>query len=1020
MNLFIGRWRKRAFVFIAGAVLIPWTVAQAGTISGTVTGPDGTSPLADVYVESANVSTWEWGASTYTDENGHYELNDLAAGTYHVRFEDNSGAYAPEVYDDVSGSDIWNHGADIDVGESAAVSGINAALGLASKITGMVTGPDGTSPLADVYVESANVSTWEWGPSTYTDENGHYELSGLAAGTYHVRFVDDSGAYASEVYDDVPGSEMWNHGADVVVGESATVSGINAALALASKITGKVTETGGTTGLADIQVQAYGRQSDGAWNGISDASTDSGGNYEIGGLPAGTYRVMFSDWSGTHVGEIYDDVPGNDVWQAGTEIAVGTTATVAGIDAALALPSKITGTVTAMDGLTVLQDVFVSAYRRSGSAWDWCASGQTDVDGNYELGGLAAGTYRVVFYGPDNYLDEIYDDVSGNDVWQAGTDIAVDEASTRDGIDAALAEYARLSGTVTQADGTTPIAGARVCLFRGARVERRGQTDVLGAFGFSTLVPGTYVVVVQPAADLGVLGEWYDDAGMYVPGQEAPPPEATAIVLGSGENRTGIHFALAPAGRISGVVTGPGGTPIVAGYVKAKDATHGLVVATATDETGAYELRGLLPGNYTLKAGAEEVADEWWSDATHEDRATAFAVASGSDLTCDFDLLAGQNPALVEVVSDPAGAMVYLDYQATTNVTPTVVDVGEVASHSVQLDGWAIASHVIALKKVGSPRPAPRSVAAVEAETTTLTFDLTAAAGSLSVVSEPDGAEVFVDYADAAAGVTPLVVDQLAPGSHAILLRKDGQLQPRPILAQVAAGTTNEVAVPLASALVGDRILAEVQSVPTGAVIYVDYLPTANVTDATIDGLDPASHAGAGWHSASHAILLRKRGCLPAAPRYVPEVLNAAQTNRVQLIADAAAVADEDGDGMPDQWEDGYDLPEGWDVQTAGGDFDADGVSNYGEMIAGTHPGNPDSVFKISQSDLESPGTNDRLAFIFNSVPGRFYLIQGAESFGDNAHWVNLSGAIRATTNPTVHTAAMAGLRFFRLLVWAP
>ena len=46
--------------------------------------------------------------------------------------------------------------------------------------------------------------------------------------------------------------------------------------------------------------------------------------------------------------------------------------------------------------------------------------------------------------------------------------------------------------------------------------------------------------------------------------------------------------------------------------------------------------------------------------------------------------------------------------------------------------------------------------------------------GAVSVVTTPEGAEVYVGYADAPEGVTPIVAGNLSPGSHTILLRREG------------------------------------------------------------------------------------------------------------------------------------------------------------------------------------------------------------------------------------------------------
>ena len=984
------------------------SLTDGAEISGTVTGPDGMMALEGIYVGAYSWNSedqcWDGIASADTAADGRYVISNLAAGTYRVQFFGH-GDYLDEVYNDVADLDA---GQDISVPASATVENIDASLAMASKISGMVTGPDGTTALEGIHVVAYSRNSegwWDWVGSANTDAAGEYEIRGLTAGTYRVQF-DGSGYYQGQVYS---GAANLDEGWDVVVPASATVEDINATLAAAGKIAGTVTGMNGSTGLQDIYARSY------LWNGSywalkAGAFTDEDGRYEIDGLAAGTYRVVFYDWNGGYLSETYDDVPGTEP-DNGTDVVVVVGETTAGIDASLTAGGAIAGTVTG-PGAEALANVDVEAYRWDGGSWIWEGGARTDADGHYEIGELSAGTYRLDFRPGGNYVPASLDGVA----------LAAESESENNNI--TLQVYARLLGTVFLADGVTPVGGVRVYVRKDASNMVWRQSGADGSYAFSGLRPGNYSVVAAPSASLELLGEWYDDAGLYVPGQDAPPPEAAVIALDYGDVQTGIDFDLDPAGRISGTVTDEGGAPLAGAYVKAKNSTHGLICMAQTDDTGAYELMGLLSGDYKVKAGAEDYRDEWWSDATHEDQAVPIAVASGSDLARDFVLLSGQNPALVEIVSDPSGAAIYLDYQATTYVTPALVDVGEVASHAPRMGGWAVASHVVTLKKAGHPRSIPRVLPAVEAETVSITIDMTSTAdGGLSVVTDPADAEVYVDCADVADGLTPLVVGSLAPGSHIVLLKKPGYLQARPIVAHVEAGATNEIVVPLAPVFSPDRIMAEVQSSPTGAVVYVDYFPTTAITDAVIDWMDPASHSGSGWHSASHTVMLRKFQKLPGAPRYVPDATNAVQTNLVRLIVDVGATVDGDGDGLPDSWEPDEDEYPGWGGQGPDDDYDGDGVSNFGELIAGTHPGNPDSTFEIDDGDLSSPGNNDSFALTFKSVPGRMYFIRGKTSMSPNAEWVNLTGIILATgfeTTRAVQFPEGEAMRFFQLVVWNP
>jgi 5-hydroxyisourate hydrolase-like protein (transthyretin family) len=1008
------------------------SLAQASKITGTVTGPDGTTPLANIYVGAHRWtgSQWEWWTATdYTDANGQYEIGGLPAGTYRVTFDDWNGNYASEVYNNVPGRSLYNGGTDIAVPQATTVPNINASLATASKITGTVTGPDGTTPLANVQVVAYrwNGSWWSWEQSANTGANGQYEIGGLNAGTYHVSFRDNSGTYASETYNNIPGDVGRDSGTEIPVPAGSTIPNINASLATASKITGTITGPDGTTPLANVRVVAY-RWDGSWWSWEQSANTGANGQYEIGGLNAGTYRVSFSDPNGNYIPEVYDNIPGDDAWNIGTEITVPESTIVPNINASLAQASKITGTVTGPDGITPLANVWVEAYRWNGSWWSWEQSANTGANGQYEIGGLNAGTYRVTFNDYNTgHLPETYNNIPGDDVWDPnhpGTDIVVPAATTVPDINASLDQPANLGGVVTQSGGSTPIPGVPVHLLDASgTIIRTRTTDANGAYFFSNLYPGSYRVRTAPTGgNSPYLGQWYSGV-LYIPGHDAPPPTATAVLLSSGETRDNVNFALNRAGKISGTVMGNGTVYINGAHVKARETASGVVFEAGTDAGGVYELLGMIPGSYTLKVEADHFADEWWNNATHRDQATTFPVAIDDILWMPFDLASGQSPGFVEVTSDPSGAAIYLDHQPTTNVTPAILDLGEVASHCVSLGG-GIASHTITVKKAGYPRPPPDTVWAEEAGTTQVHFDMTGnATGSLSLATDPPGASVYVDYADTADGVTPTTVQGLEPGSHVILLRKTGWLHPRPIIASVLPDLTTTVTVTLATNdLTASRVIADARSTPPGATIHVDYLPTTNITDAVIDWMDPASHAGDGWYTASHTIMLRGNGFRTTAPRYVGEETNVVQAVAVNLIVDPVSAVDEDDDDLPDQWEDAYDLKNKKPTQNGPDDDpDGDGATNEEEMRAGTNPLDGNSVFGVSDTAVVQDVGLQTVVLTFSTVPGRAYIVQGTDDLTHN--WVNYSGVITATdTAITVTITLPAGTpgQFFRLVVLAP
>jgi len=229
---------------IQSATDLPLTAAQAASginaalvaassIGGTVTAADGNTPLESIAITAFRQvgSDWEFVGGQITDANGAYLITGLAAGSYRLEFNDALGAYAGEFYNDKASLALAD---TVNVPVSTSVQGINASLVAASSISGTVTGPGGAPLSGTINVNALAYSgiqgVWVTVSAGATDAAGNYTLTGLSAGTYRVEFVDYSGTYATEYYDDAADVDS---ATNIVVGAAATTSGINAAMSLA-------------------------------------------------------------------------------------------------------------------------------------------------------------------------------------------------------------------------------------------------------------------------------------------------------------------------------------------------------------------------------------------------------------------------------------------------------------------------------------------------------------------------------------------------------------------------------------------------------------------------------------------------------------------------------------------------------------------------------------------------------------------------------------------------------------------
>jgi protocatechuate 3,4-dioxygenase beta subunit len=187
-----------------------------------------------------------------------------------------------------------------------------------------------------------------------------------------------------------------------------------------------------------------------------------------------------------------------------------------------------------------------------------------------------------------------------------------------------LTPAAVVTGRVTDADGEA-LANARVqtMSFRYINGERQlspagpsASTDDRGEYRIFGLPPGRYYLVATDRNQSRFRRIRGDSAppgttipAVYYPGS-TDPSQATPIQLQIGEERTGVDFQLSesPAATVTGRVTG--GSAESMGRVTVMLAPRnrnflpsaGWTAAQVDRRTGAFEIRGVLPGSYDLRA----------------------------------------------------------------------------------------------------------------------------------------------------------------------------------------------------------------------------------------------------------------------------------------------------------------------------------------------------------------------------------------------------------------------------------
>ncbi|TAK62277.1 MAG: carboxypeptidase regulatory-like domain-containing protein, partial [Dehalococcoidia bacterium] len=576
---------------------IDFALPEGAKISGTVADALGT-PIAGAFVVAERAGSLGGSGYAWSGADGMYLIDTLGSGNYRVRAS--ASGYPTQYYDGV-----YDSGAATLVSASLGVetAGIDFALLEGGKISGAITNALGT-PIPGAYVSASQDGGPGYG-GAYTAADGTYLINALIDGNYRVHA--SASGYPSQFYD---GASEWSLATLVSVSSGVETTGIDFAMVEGAKISGTVRDALGTP-IAGAYISV---ERDGGY-GYGSTYAGADGAYLIDTLPAGNYRVyaLATDYPGQYYDGTYD-------WSAATLVSASPGIETAGIDFALSIGGRISGTVTDVLG-TPIAGAWVSA------SLDVCCSGNSAItapDGTYTIRGLRPGDYRVSSF-TYGYVEQYY---SGTRDWSAATLVATSSGSETTGIDFTLEESGNLSGIVTDVFGA-PIGDAWVY-----------ATDVGGAGGGSiytasdgtyllpNLPPGTYRVEAQKA---GFAWQFYDGT--------SDASAATPVNVTSGAETSGIDFALVVGARISGKVTNSLGTPISGAWVAAAQDGGFGGGSYATGSDGVYTIDTLVTGNYQVSAWAYGYGTQYWDHV--EDAGSATLVPATSGVTTpniDFSL----------------------------------------------------------------------------------------------------------------------------------------------------------------------------------------------------------------------------------------------------------------------------------------------------------------------------------------------------------------------------------------------
>lgn len=279
---------------------------DAGHIEGRVSAADSgaaiTGGSVTLYAADA-IDGWLECGDVSLDASGAYDIGALCPGTYRIGYQDHSGAHASTYY---AGASKVESATDIAVAEGDRVV-CDQSLALAAHISGAVSDAHTGDPCPDVRVHALKreeSGAWREVGLVYPEANGAYSMGQLWPGTYRLRFEDTNGVHA---YQYSGGATSLESASDIVVGSAETATGIDAHLLDGSHVSGHISDPYSHAGVP-AWVTAYVSDGQGGWRREAEIGSGSDGTYSLGALAGSTYRLEFTDESGSHVSKTVDDV----------------------------------------------------------------------------------------------------------------------------------------------------------------------------------------------------------------------------------------------------------------------------------------------------------------------------------------------------------------------------------------------------------------------------------------------------------------------------------------------------------------------------------------------------------------------------------------------------------------------------------------------------------------------------------------------------------------------------------------
>jgi protocatechuate 3,4-dioxygenase beta subunit len=441
---------------------------------------------------------------------------------------------------------------------------------------------------------------------TTTDDDGKYQLTGLAAGQFTITplakafVMGTSGAYKQP-------------GQSITVAEGETITKIDFALVRGGVITGRITDTDGRPVIGErVNVVSRDVLDSGGPMNIFDGprnKTDDRGIYRIYGLSPGNYKVSVGQAAAAGNvaimgmgGSQYTKTfyPGVAEEAKATILEINEGTELSNIDIVAGKSARgfsVSGRVVDADSGQPVPNVYIvhsSLNEGTQQLGGMNFSGsQTDANGKFRLENIQPGHYAAYMLGTGeattSYSDQTPFDVSDGDV--SGVEIKLHRGATISGVAVVENNFDPAVTSLIQKISLIAFTITKA----GAPSFSRSQIGGDGRFSFSGLAPGK--------VQINVVGFPAPPKGLTLVRTEVDGVEQReGIEVNAGAKITGVRIVFAyGAGSIRGEVRAEGGTLPAGLQVIIRSATGGAHrLYGAVDERGHFVVENIPPGTYEI------------------------------------------------------------------------------------------------------------------------------------------------------------------------------------------------------------------------------------------------------------------------------------------------------------------------------------------------------------------------------------------------------------------------------------